>query len=284
MNIADVLAETTVTDLDLSRYVRVSPDTSIRDTVETMSEADRSCACVVDGEELVGIFTQRDVLLRVIGRTSVWDKPVSDEMTKTVRTMRDDQTVSDGLAVMNDWWVRSVPVVDENKNLMGSLSFYTVMKLIADQLTARLGDKAIEPEVQHGLSFVDFTGLHFHPPVVVNVEDTVDIAAHQMKARGIGSVLVVDDRENLVGVLTEFDLQTKVGCDRADLEAIPVKDVMTPDPTTLRARASIADAIREIADLGFSHVPLVGESGRPVGVASFRDIAAFVETSLESLG
>jgi CBS domain-containing protein len=61
---------------------------------------------------------------------------------------------------------------------------------------------------------------------------------------------------------------------------MPVADYMTPGPVSLQARAPISDAVRNMAKYRFSHVPLLGESGRPVGVASFRDIATYVETSL----
>jgi CBS domain-containing protein len=159
---------------------------------------------------------------------------------------------------------------------VGNLSFYAVMQHIADRLVRMLPDDS----VQTGLRFVDFTGLNTAAAVVVSVTDTVEVAAHQMKARGIGSVMVVDDRDNLVGVLTEFDLQQKIGCDRADLDVLAVADYMTADPVALRARAPISDAVRNMAKYRFSHVPLLGESGRPVGVASFRDIATYVEASL----
>jgi CBS domain-containing protein len=282
VNIAETLAETSVSHLDLSRYVTVPPDSSVAKTVNTMSASGRSCALVAEDGDLIGIFTQRDVLLKVIGRPQTWDRQITEEMTSAVRTMRDDQSVADGLAIMNDWWVRSVPVVGSNNKLVGCLSFYTIMKTMADLLTSRVEDHA-EPDVQDGLSFIDFTGLNIHPPVKVGLDESVEVAAHHMKARAIGSVLVADERDNLSGVLTEFDLQTKVGCDQPDLSSLSVQDVMTRDPVSLTARSSIADAIQEMAELGFSHIPLVGESGRPVGVASFRDISAYLETSLGAL-
>ena len=55
---------------------------------------------------------------------------------------------------------------------------------------------------------------------------------------------------------------------------------MTPDPPSLSARSSIAAAIQEMAGSGLAHVPLLGESGRPIAVASFRDIAHYFETSV----
>ena len=284
MNIADALTETPVSALDLSRYVTVSPAETTAATVNAMNAAGVSCACVVEGVELRGIFTQRDVLTRVLGRESTWNRPIEDEMTRSVRTMGADDSVAAGLAIMNDWWVRSVPVLDEGGGLAGVLSFYMIMKTIAALVAEHTGDPAAGPEVQHGLDFVDFTGLAISPPVAVSPDDTVGTAAHHMRARGIGSVLVTDDRDHLVGMLTEYDLQHQVGCTTADLEALSVKDLMTPDPVALDARSPIGDAIQQMAARGFSHIPLLGESGRPIGAASFRDIAAYLESSLVALG
>ncbi len=284
MSVADALASTPVSSLDLSRFVSVDPDASVAETVEAMRDAGRSCACIVDGATLVGIFTQRDVLQRVIGRPSTWDRPITEEMTGSVRTMLETASASDGLAIMNDWWVRSVPVLDGESRFVGNLSFYTMIRTIGGMLATRIDESSQQATSDHGLAFVDFTGLNTSAPVMVGMDDSVEVAAHHMKARCIGSVLVTDDHSQLVGVLSEFDLQMEIGCDTGDLSKIPVKQVMTADPVVLAARSPIADAITQIIEHEFSHVPLVGESGRPVGVASFRDIAAYVEASLAALG
>ncbi len=284
MNIADALAATPVSSLDLTRYVAVPADSSVAATVRTMADAGQPCACVVEEERLAGIFTQRDVLMRVIGRPAIWDRPVAEEMTTAVRTMTKSQCVSDGLSIMNDWWVRSVPVLDGSTRLVGNLSYYVVMRLIANLVAARVADASAQPDVQHSLSLIDFAGLHTSTPVTVRADDTVEVAAHHMKARAIGSVLVVDQREHLIGVLTEFDLLMKVGCEQPDLSAAAVGDIMTPEPVALAVRSPIVEAIERMAEREFSHVPLLGASGRPVGVASFRDIAAYLESSLAALG
>lgn len=278
MNIADALAATPVVSLDLSRYVRVPASFTVAETVEAMGSAGRSCACVMDGTHMVGIFTQRDALMRVIGRPTIWDRPISEEMTAQMRTMSDTGSASDGLGIMNDWWVRSVPVIGEGDALVGNLSYYAVIQLIGGLLLSRLADPAGGSGVE--LGFVDFTGLQLHSPVVVLPSDSVATAAHHMRARAIGSVLVVDDRRSLVGMLTEFDLLTKVGCGPNDLEGMKVAEFMTQDPVALSARAPIGDALRPMIEQESSHIPLLGESGSPVGVASFRDLAAFVEMSL----
>ena len=283
MRIADALAQTPVSSLDLSRHVTVSADTTVADTVQAMSEAKRSCACVVDGDVLVGIFTQRDVLTRVLGHRRIWDRPISEEMSRPVRTMTNDQSLADGLTVMTDWWVRSVPVVDESDQVVGNLSFWTVLDTIAHLLAAKVESTEAEPAIRDGLRFVDFTGLNLHPPVTVAIDDTVDVAVHHMRNRGIGLILVVDDREHLAGIVTEFSLLLKLGCERDDLAAITIKEVMDSSPNTIHVRSSIADALATLITHEDSHVTLMGETDRPVGVASFRDIAAYVESSIEAL-
>jgi CBS domain-containing protein len=284
MSIAEALSATPVSSVDLTRYVAVPTDISVGETVGLMCAGGRSSACVVDDEELVGMFTQRDILQRVIGRPASWHRPIREEMTQPVHTIGNTASVADGLAVMNDRWIRSVPVLDQDERLVGNLSFYTVISTIGNLLTSRISGSIGEATVHHGLTMVDFTGLHTSPPVTFHVDDPVELAIHHMQVRGLGSVLVVDDRENLVGELTEFDLLTKVGCVGADLTVTTVGDVMTPDPVSLDVRSTVAEAIHGILEQDVSHIPLTAESGRPVGVASFRDIATFVETSLETLG
>jgi len=284
VNIAESLAAMPVTDMDLSRYVEVDADATVAEAVDTMSAAGRSAACVLANGWLVGIFTQRDVMMRVIGRSRVWDHPVSDEMTHSVRSMKQTASVADGLEIMNNWWVRNVPVLDDGDRLMGNLSYYSVMATIAKLVQNHLGDADTAPEVHHSLTMIDFTGLHTSPAVLVNQRDPVEVAAHHMRARAIGSVMVVDGNQRLVGVLTEYDLQTRIGCKHDDLSNIEVGDVMTLDPVSFKARSPIAAAIQQMAERGFSHIPLLGESGRPVAVASFRDIAAYLESSFAALG
>lgn len=284
MKIADVLATTPVSQLDLSRYVAVRPSDPVAAVVAEMGTAGQPCACIVDGDSLAGVFTQRDALLRALGRPSTWDRPVADEMTAVVRTIGPTAAVSDGLAIMNDWWVRNVPVVGGDGSLVGNLSYRTVMRAMAEVLASRLDEPASGLAAEHGMAFVDFSGLHTSTPVTVGLAETVDVAAHHMAARAIGSVLVVDDRDHLVGMLTEYDLLMKVGCREPDLSKLAVKEVMTPEPVALAVRSPIVDALRRMAAHDFSHVPLLGESGRPVAVASFRDVATYFESALATLG
>lgn len=283
MNIAHTLHEMEVTEVDLSRYVTCEVGTPVRDVIDQLNNAERSCAFVMGRSDLAGVFTQRDYVMSVLGVDGACDHPVEEMMTPSPTWIPADASVAEAMAAMTETWVRSLPVLDGDE-LVGNFSYYSAMKLVADLLADKKNRAESELSAQHGLLFVDFTGLHTDPPVAIGVDDHVESAVRQMKMRGVGSVVVVDDRDRLVGILSEFDLQTKVGCPDRPLLETKVSDVMSTDPVTLSARSPIADAVAGMAEHEMSHIALVGETGRPVGVATFRAVADYFDASLEALG
>jgi len=282
MGIANALAATPVSSQDLSRFVSVPASTTVAETVALMSSWGRSCACVVDDGRLVGIFTQRDFVQRIIGRPVTWDRPIIDEASQSVQVIPNTATVADGLALMNEWWIRSVPVIDEDDGLVGNLSFHTVMTTIRNMLAARVGFGSPVETAHEALTMVDFTGLNWAGPAVLHVNESVAKAAQNMRTRGLGSVFVIDDRETLVGELSEFHLQTRVGCTESDLGMVTVGEVCETNLVSIGVRSSIADGLRQILSEEVSYVPLLGGSGRPVGVASVSEIMTYVDTVLDA--
>jgi CBS domain-containing protein len=59
---------------------------------------------------------------------------------------------------------------------------------------------------------------------------------------------------------------------RLNLDAVCAADVMTPNPTSIRAQATVAEAVNLFTLKGFKAAPVIDESGRPVGVVSRGDI------------
>lgn len=283
MNIAEALSSTPISTLDLSRYVEISPSTTLAEAVAAMRDNKRSCACITTDRELVGVFTQRDVLHRVIGRPENWSKAVGDLSRGPLRTLRNTQTVSDGIETMNRWWIRSLPVLSEGGEFVGNLSFWTVMNTITNLLASRMEESTGEPAVRDGLDFVDFTGININPPVTFPQDESVEVAVHHLRNRGLVQILVVDGREHLVGTLTEFDLLTKIGAEVADISELRLADVMEPDHGAITMRSSVSNALRTLTDARVSTVPLLSETERPAGVASFWDIINYLESSLEAL-
>lgn len=107
-------------------------------------------------------------------------------------------------------------------------------------------------------------------PVTTTPAASVRDAAAAMSAAGVSCVLVVEHLA-LVGIVTDRDLRNRVLA--ADLPTVsPVRSVMTPDPVTLPADALAFEALLEMVSRDIHHLPVVDETGRPVGLVTTTDL------------
>lgn len=115
------------------RAVHVVPSTiTIAEAVAEMNKRRIGCIVVVDEEALAGIFTERDVLRRVVG-ADVDPKTVlvADVMTKDVLTIRPETTVEETMKIFADKYCRHLPVVDAGQ-LKGLISIGDISRWVAD--------------------------------------------------------------------------------------------------------------------------------------------------------
>ena len=101
-------------------------------------------------------------------------------------------------------------------------------------------------------------------------------AAVLMAAHRVGSIPVIDADGHLVGLFTERDLLNRVVAKGLLPGKLRVADVMTPDPTTVPAGASLVSSLRIMFEHRFRHLPVM-EGGEVIGVLSCRDIPADYE-------
>ncbi len=117
---------------DNSRHVRdvmtanpesVSEKDSIREVARIMKDADTGVVPVVDGRKIIGLITDRDIVVRGVAEgKNVDDMRVNEIMTKSVRSVREDATVGDALNMMSSADIRRIAVVNQNDELVGIVS------------------------------------------------------------------------------------------------------------------------------------------------------------------
>lgn len=106
-------------------------------------------------------------------------------------------------------------------------------------------------------------------PIQLRSEDSVRRACAVMAERGVGSVLVVDEADGLVGIFTGRDaVRLLAQADKAGDR--PLAEAMTKDPVTLSPQSRAIDALCAMANGGFRHMP-VTEHGRVIGLVSRGD-------------
>ena len=108
----------------------IDPDATVFDALAKMAEKDVGSLAVMDGEELIGIITERHYSRNVIlkGKTSPTTR-VRDIMEKNVIHVRPEQSVELCMALMTDKRVRHLPVI-EGKKVVGIVSIGDLLKSI----------------------------------------------------------------------------------------------------------------------------------------------------------
>lgn len=101
--------------------------------------------------------------------------------------------------------------------------------------------------------------------------DPVALAVHFMRDKGVECVLVRDEDEDIVGILTERDILLKAAGAKQDLMAMAVRDIMSPDPVMLREGDTLAIAMHKMSIGGFRHIPFVAGDGTTL-LVSIRDV------------
>jgi len=111
----------------------VSPDATVFDALTLMAEKNIGALTVMDGDSLVGIFSERDYARKVIlkGKSSR-ELRVREIMTSPVISAGPDQSVGDIMKIMTEKHFRHVPVMKEGK-LAGIISIGDVVKEIIDE-------------------------------------------------------------------------------------------------------------------------------------------------------
>ncbi len=109
------------------------PDTSVYDALQLMDEHRIGALLVLDGDDLVGIFSERDYARKVVlkGKTSR-GTTIGEIMSRRVSCVRTDQTIEECMALMTDRRIRHLPVLEDEK-LVGVISIGDVVKAVISE-------------------------------------------------------------------------------------------------------------------------------------------------------
>lgn len=123
----------TIRSLSPPAPISITPKTTVGDAIQTLVEKRIGCLLVENGEELVGIFTERDVLNRVSETPAVMDRPVEEFMTKTPTTVRVDDSIAYALHAMDLGGYRHLPVIDGQGKPTGIISVRDILGYLCDR-------------------------------------------------------------------------------------------------------------------------------------------------------
>jgi CBS domain-containing protein len=109
----------------------VQANRPVAEAVALMRQEQVGCVLVCDGERVVGIFTERDLMRRVMAHAKPLTLPVSDFMTKDPVTVHPKEPIGSALRRMEEGGYRHLPVMDEGKPV-GILSVKRIVHYLVE--------------------------------------------------------------------------------------------------------------------------------------------------------
>ena len=132
-DLGSVLANDPIANAASHPPIMVEPDTPLAEVLKRMREAGRGAVLIVKDDKLSGIFTERDVLLRIAGfGIDVERTRVSDHMTHNPQALPADSSVAFVLNKMVVEGFRHVPIVDEQGRPTGMVSMRDVIDYLSE--------------------------------------------------------------------------------------------------------------------------------------------------------
>lgn len=218
---------------------------------------------VVRGDTLVGIVSERDILVQRAEAPDWRTTTVKTAMTADPYTTQPGEDLAKASARMTEHKIDCLPVVDADA-LVGIVTTTDVLQSVdhapARQVTARVKDiMTTEPEV-------------------AEAEESLFDAVSRMVENGIRHLPVVEEEGHIVGILSDRDVRTAVGDPiealrggSFEIEHLTVRQVMTPNPATVTPDASVSEAVNWFSRDRIGVLPVTDDDDRLVGVVSYLD-------------
>lgn len=111
--------------------------------------------------------------------------------------------------------------------------------------------------------------------VTVTADTLVEDAAQLILDNGISSLMVVDEENNLEGILTTTDF-VKIVAKSQPKAQTTVERYMTTDVVTASAQDPITEVAESMTEHGFHHMPVVDEAEGVIGIITTSDLASYV--------
>ncbi|MCZ4092917.1 CBS domain-containing protein [Sinorhizobium psoraleae] len=117
----------------------ISPDTDLRTAARIMKDDDIGALPVGENDRLVGMVTDRDMALRAFANGhDVSSLTVRDVMTNEIVLCRTSESIEDAIHLMEEKKIRRLPVINEDKRMVGMLSLGDISHCSSREMTGEL--------------------------------------------------------------------------------------------------------------------------------------------------
>ena len=130
--VKNALRDTIVTRINLVKHKDIGPDETLENVLTAMVKNRFGCVLVKEGKEVVGVFTERDVLTKIAGENHTLSTPIKEFMRTDVKTLPDSATLEEAVNLMNKHKFRRLPIVDSSGECIGILFGWQVVEFLVE--------------------------------------------------------------------------------------------------------------------------------------------------------
>jgi CBS domain-containing protein len=251
-----------VNEIMTTNLKTASTTASVFEVMQTMVAEDVGRIIVTDDDVPIGIFTEKDVLKRVINAgISPRGTQIKDVMTTPVRAVREETHIIDAFGRMYRGKYRHLLVRGRRGKIIGIVSMRRILNIAVElgqglSETRKLGDIA--------------AGAIESVTADTSVQETVDI----MVKKNVTAIVVTENGKP-AGIFTERDVLKRVASKEVPVKETKVKQVMTAPIITMPETALVGDVLAEMSRRDIRNMPVKADNGDLIGLISMPEILQY---------
>ncbi len=114
------------------KLVQAPPTISIKSAIEFMQQNKSGYIVLAKNKKVAGLFTEDDVVIKILEKEIDWNRPVSEFMTTNWAKLKMTDSVGQAIDLMGERRLYHIPLVDEDDNLVNVLSVRTLIRFLAE--------------------------------------------------------------------------------------------------------------------------------------------------------
>lgn len=253
-----------VSEIMTREVITAEASRSIQDVMETMTAKNVGCVVLTDKQGPAGIFTERDVLKRVMNKNLDFKKTsVREVMSAPIYAVDEEAHIVEALGKMYQKKFRHLLVRGNERAIVGMVSMRDILRL-----AVKLGEGLTDSRAIGSI----LSGNPVTAEVSQSIYETIEIMVRKNKTG-----VVVQDKREPKGIFTERDVLKRVATKNIDTKKTPVKKVMTAGFETASHSSPVGEILAEMYQKGFRNLPIRGDKGKLVGVVSMGEVLKYAK-------
>ena len=256
--LSNKVSETMTTNVTTTDATR-----TVFDVMSQMVTEDVGRIVVRQNEIPIGIFTEKDVLRRVLNKIDPQQTLIRDVMTSPIRAVREETHIVEAFGKMYRGKYRHLLVRGRRGKIVGIVSMRRILGLAAELGQQMSETKTLGEIMSSAVATVD---------EALSVAETIE----RMVEQGVSGIVVTAGGKP-AGIFTERDALKRVAVRGIDTRKTPIRSVMSSPLITMTNAHKVSDVLSEMYRRDIRNIPVTGESDQLIGVLSMADILQYAQ-------